>query len=293
MPKSKFNLREILNLSGKSHGSLEVTALAGSETEAVEIWFYGSIIDGFWFEDPTKPMEGFITPESFRAALDEAGGRPILLRIHSPGGYVEEASAMRAMLMSYPGEVTCRIDGLCASAATFVATAGTKILMQDTAFLMVHEPSMIVMGNVDDFKQAIKELNEISKGIAESYQNKTGLDIDQIRKMMADETWMSAETALQNGFVDEVIKEPVSKKSKNLARKNAHEIENSLKGFAHVPAAVKSQYLNVTEEPGSSDQAETSEAEATLAKEKHAKAIQALREKIQVQKEGERYDISL
>lgn len=293
MPKNKFNLRDILNLAG-SRGGLEVTSLAAGETEAVEIWFYGSIIDSFWFEDPAKPLEGFITPESFRAALDEAGGRPVLLRIHSPGGYVKEASAMRSMLMSYPGEVTCRIDGLCASAATFVATAGSKILMQDTAFMMIHEPSMLVMGTVNDFKQAIKELNEISKGIAESYQNKTSMDIDQIRKMMADETWMSAETALQNGFVDEVIKEPVSKKSRNLARKNAKEIENSLKGFTNVPAAVKAQFdLNVTEEPVSSEQAEASEAEAIEAKEKHAKAIQALREKIQVQKEGERYDISL
>ena len=277
----------------------------GGETE---IYFYGDILDSFWFLDPTNPPVGFITQESLKKALDNAAGKPILLRIHSAGGDVWVASAMRAMLMTYPGKVTCRIDGLCASAATMIAISGEKVLMQDSAYLMIHDPWTIAIGNEEELKKSVAMLKETKQGLIQAYKNKTGLDENKLDKMMKDETWMSAQTALDYGFVDEIVTKPISKEANNMVKNSAGTVSNALKGFEKVPEFVKrlfgmklekpempdEEMKNVTEEPGSSVQGEDSEAEANMAKENHAKAVQALREKLnQVKNEGEHYDISL
>lgn len=283
--------------------------MATAETDGgeIEIYFYGDIVDSYFFFNPTNPPAGFITQDSLKKALDNAAGKPILLRIHSAGGDVCVASAMRAMLMTYTGKVTCRIDGLCASAATMIAISGEKVLMQDSAYLMIHDPWTIAIGNEEELKKSVDMLKETKQGLIAAYKNKTGLDENKLDKMMRDETWMSAQTALDYGFVDETVTKPISKEANAMVKNTAGTVSNALKGFEKVPEFVKSLFgikgekpempveeMNVTEEPGSSVQGEDSEAEADLAKENHAKAVQALREKLnQVQKEGEHYDISL
>jgi ATP-dependent Clp protease protease subunit len=284
--------------------------MATAETDGgeTEIYFYGDIIDSFWLGNPTNPPVGLVTQESLKKALDNAAGKPILLRIHSAGGDVWVASAMRAMLMTYPGKVTCRIDGLCASAATMIAISGEKVVMQDSAYLMIHDPWTIAIGNEEELKKSVAMLKETKQGLIQAYKNKTGLDENKLDKMMKDETWMSAQTALDYGFVDEIVTKPISKEANNMVKNTAGTVSNALKGFEKVPEFVRSLFgikgekpkmpdeetKNVTEEPGSSVQDEASEAEADMAKENHAKAVQALREKLnQVQKEGEHYDISL
>lgn len=261
-----------------------------SESGDLELMFYGDIIDGAWFLDPTKPDPGYITPDLMSVMLEKAGGKNITLRIHSPGGEVFAASTIRSMLMTYPGHVTCRIDGLCASAATYVATAGERVLMQDSAFMMVHDPWTFAIGNVDELKVSIKMLQEVKKGIVESYQSKTNLEAGQLEKMMADETWMSARTAQEYGFIDEIITAPTSKATADRVRDSAGIMANALRGFDNVPDEVKEQYqdLNVTEEPGSSVQDEAADTEPVLGNPNRAEAVQALRAKIENLKKEEK-----
>jgi len=197
-----------------------------SESGEPEIEFYGYISEYSMFEDE-------ITPAMFKADLNNLGqGGPVTVRIHSGGGDVFAASAIRAILMDYPGRVTTRIDGLCASAATYVATAGDRVLMQDSAFFMIHDPWMLTWGGVDDLKAAINLLKTIKSGIIEAYQSKTALTADELAKMMAAETWMTAQQAQEYGFVDEVI---TNSPAKVLNMRNVA-VLNCLRNYANVPA---------------------------------------------------------
>ena len=249
------------------------------ESGEVEIYCYGDIMDSYWFWDPIHPPLGYITQDAMKEALDQAGGKPVLLRIHSSGGDMMAASAIRALLMSYPGKVTCQIDGLCASAATYIATAGAKVTMQDSAFFMIHDPWTITIGNVDDHRVTISMLKELKKGIVEAYMAKSTLEQNQIEKMMADETWMSAQTALENGFVDEIISQPTSARAAVMAKDSLSVMNHALKGYREVPEAVK-EMMNVTEAPATSVPEEPTDTEPDQGEMERERAVQALREKI-------------
>jgi len=236
-----------------------------SESGEPEIEFYGAISEYSWWEDD-------ITPAKFKADLANHGqGGPITIRIHSAGGDVFAASAIRAMIMDYPGRVTARIDGLCASAATYVAMAGDRVLMQDSAFFMIHDPWTIAWGGVDELKAAINLLKTVKSGIVETYQSKTSLEAEKLAKMMADETWMTAQQAQEFGFVDEVIRAPA--KTFDVARNMA--ILNCLRNYEHVPEALLAaeELPAETEEPTETNVAEedaASEAAEPVAEETEA-----------------------
>lgn len=257
------------------------------ETGDVEIYCYGDIMDSYWFYDPVHPPLGYVTQDAMKEALDQAAGKPVLFRIHSSGGDMMTASTIRSMLMSYPGKVTCQIDGLCASAATYIATAGSKVQMQDSAFFMIHDPWTITIGNVDDHRVTISMLKELKKGIVEAYMAKSTLEQAQIEKMMADETWMSAQTALDYGFVDEIISQPASARAAVMAKDSLVVMNNALKGYREVPQAVKEMMqngLNVTEEPATSVPEEPTDTEPDQGEMERERAVQALREKIKTLK---------
>ncbi len=107
--------------------------------------------------------------------------------------------------MEHKGAVTVKIEGLAASAASVIAMAGDKVLMAPTAFLMIHNPWSMGYGDADELRHAAAVLDEIADGLVLAYEIKTGLPYDTIRQMMADETWMSAQTAIDNGFADAML----------------------------------------------------------------------------------------
>ncbi|MAT45359.1 MAG: peptidase [Anaerolineaceae bacterium] len=200
-----------------------VVDAAESDSGETEIEFYGYISEYSWLEDD-------ITPAKFKADLAKLGNKPITIRVHSGGGDVYAASAIRAMIMDYPGKVTARIDGLCASAATYVAMAADHVKMQDSAFFMIHNPWMFTWGDEEELKAAANFLKKIKAGIVETYQSKTSLDAEKLSKMMSAETWMTAKEAQENGFVDEVI----SESAKSFDLKNAA-VLNALRNYENVP----------------------------------------------------------
>lgn len=230
-------VRRVLPGSGQPFERFwKVVDAATSESGEGELWFYGPISEFSWAGDE-------ITPKLMRDDLAKFGDKPITLRIHSAGGEVFAASAIRSMLMAYPGHVTAKIEGLCASAATYVAMAADTVQMQDSAFFMVHDPWTIAMGGVKEFTQVVKMLKALKKGIIETYQNKTSQSSEVLEKMMEDETWMSAQKALELGFVDEVITErSASQQFEELARAANAAIFNFMPDFDRLPAEVKSMY---------------------------------------------------
>jgi len=160
---------------------------------------YGSIADESWLDDD-------ITPQMFRDELFSGGG-PVTVWISSPGGDCIAASQIYSAMMDYPGNITVKIDGLAASAASVIAMAGTRVLMAPTAMIMVHNPATGAFGDHNDMKAAIRMLDEVKESIINAYELKTGLSRDEISRLMEAETWMNANKAMELGFADGLIED--------------------------------------------------------------------------------------
>lgn len=134
-----------------------------------------------------------------------SGTGPVTIWINSPGGDCIAASQIYAMLMDYKGDVTVKIDGIAASAASVIAMAGTKVLMAPTAMMMIHNPATIAFGDHVDMAKAIEMLDEVKESIINAYEIKTSLPRKQLSKMMDETTWMNAKKAEELGFIDGIL----------------------------------------------------------------------------------------
>ncbi len=110
------------------------------------------------------------------------------------------------MLMDYKGNVTVKIDGIAASAASVIAMAGTKVLMSPVSMLMIHNPATVAMGDTAEMQKAIDMLSEVKESIMNAYEIKTGMSRAKISHLMDAETWMDANSAVEMGFADEIMK---------------------------------------------------------------------------------------
>ncbi len=201
---------------------------AESESGEVELEFFGPISEYTWWGDE-------ITPAAFKKDLySKGGGNPVTVLVNSPGGEVIAASVIRSTLQEYPGNVTADIIGLAASAATIMVTGADHIRMRESALFMIHDPSMLTYGNIDEIKQALALLNTVKDSIIETYQTKTGMDAAKLAKMMTNTTWMTAKEAKDFGFVDEVVTGSLKKAPANVG------FANCLKNYANVPASLLS-----------------------------------------------------
>ena len=134
-----------------------------------------------------------------------SGEGPITVWINSPGGDCIAASQTYTMLMDYKGDVTVKIDGVAASAASVVAMAGTKVLIAPTALMMIHNPATMAFGDHVDMEKAIAMLDEVKESIINAYELKTSLSRRQLSHMMDDTTWMNAQKAVELGFADGIL----------------------------------------------------------------------------------------
>lgn len=158
----------------------------------------GTIAEESWFDDD-------VTPELFRKELNSGKG-DITVWINSPGGDCVAAAQIYNMLMDYKGNVTIKIDGIAASAASVIAMAGTKVLMSPVSMLMIHNPMTIAFGNAGEMEKAIAMLDEVKESIINAYEIKTGMSRAKLSHLMDAETWMDANKAVELGFADNIIK---------------------------------------------------------------------------------------
>lgn len=129
----------------------------------------------------------------------------IHLRINSPGGDVFGARAIVAAFRGSGAKVIAHIDGLAASAATFIAANCDEVHMADGAFFMIHQASTMTWGNSADLRETANLLDKVDNTIVNDYVRKTGQAEQQVRDWMAAETWFTAEEAKQYGFVDQIV----------------------------------------------------------------------------------------
>ena len=115
------------------------------------------------------------------------------------------AAQIYNMLMDYKGNVTVKIDGIAASAASVIAMAGTKVLVSPVSMLMIHNPATVAFGDSSEMQKAISMLDEVKESIINAYEIKTGLSRTKLSHLMDAETWMDANSAVEMGFADEIM----------------------------------------------------------------------------------------
>lgn len=184
---------------------------AQADADAVTIYLYDIIVP----DEETADWWGGVDPLSFAQAVSAAKGKPIRLRINSPGGDVFAARAMAQHLAEHDKPVHVIVDGYAASAATVVAIQGTTLNMAPGAMFMIHKSWSIGVGNSDDLLQMAALLEKVDQTLADSYQKKlarAGKDTSAaaIMQMMQDETWFTADEAVAAGFADTVSSEQTS-----------------------------------------------------------------------------------
>ncbi len=161
------------------------------------LFLNGAIAEESWFDDE-------VTPAFFQKELGEGEG-DLTVWINSPGGDCIAAARIYNMLRNYKGHVTVNIDGIAASAASVIAMAGSKVIMSPVSMLMIHNPMTIAFGEKSDMKRAMAMLDEVKESILNAYEIKTGMEREKLATLMDKETWMNVHSAMELGFVDEMM----------------------------------------------------------------------------------------
>lgn len=168
------------------------------ETGGAELYIDGVIATGKgWFEDA-------VTPRDFRRQLAGAQG-DLTVFISSPGGDVFAGAEIYTALKEYKGTVTVKVSGIAASAASIIAMGGDKLYMSPGAYLMIHNAWTCMAGNQYDMEGMRDVLQEIDKGLITVYEARTGKPRDELAAMLKAGTYMSAQTAVDEGFADGIL----------------------------------------------------------------------------------------
>lgn len=148
-----------------------------------------------------------VTAKQFTNDLKAAGkAKTVTLRLNSPGGSVFDGIAIYNALKRHPARKVVHIDGLAASIASVIAMAGDEVAMPENAMLMIHDPSGVVAGTSADMRSTAEALDRIKGGLVAAYRDKTGKPDDEIERLMAEETWLTAAEAVALGFADRIEK---------------------------------------------------------------------------------------
>ena len=149
------------------------------------------------------------SPSMVDKAIEKANGEDLEVEINSGGGSVFAGSEIYTALKSYPGNVTVKIVGLAASAASVIAMAGKKVMMSPTAQMMIHNVSSCAEGDYREMEHTAEILKNANDTIANAYRLKTGKTQEELLALMDKETWMTAQKAKELGFIDEVMFEDI------------------------------------------------------------------------------------
>lgn len=183
------------------------------------------------------------TKDSVKKALNEAGGQDVLINISSSGGSIIEGMAISEMIALYAGKTTTRGIGIVASAATIILMAGKKKEMTKNSFFMMHNSWGGVEGNAFELEKTIELLRMFDEQMAQIYtaqlESKGKLmdgdkekTLQEVKKMMSAETWLTAEEALEMGFIDSIVEE---KEEDNSIYKETYALIRAESRFKNIP----------------------------------------------------------
>lgn len=184
------NMNKLLNLKR------DIRFESKGENE-YKLTVYGSI--GGWFSENNA--------EAVRRKIQDVKAEKIHVHINSGGGSAFDGVAICNQLKQHSAEIIVHIDGWAASAASVIAMAGDKIIMPSNTMMMIHQASTFEYGNADLFEKTARDLRKIDSALAASYKKRfVGTD-EELKQLLKDETWLTAEEAVALGLADEIADE--------------------------------------------------------------------------------------
>lgn len=205
--------------------------------ESVEVSIFDEI--GMW---------GVSAKDFISELKNKAAGKKVCLSINSPGGSVFDALAIYNALRASGSEVEVKILGVAASAASLIAMAGDKIIMPENTFMMIHNPWAVAAGNAEELRDFADTLDTIGSSLVKTYVARTGMSEQDVKDLLAAETWLTAQDAVDKGFADEI--EPALKVAASYYTGN-------------LPENIKAAIVTVTVEENCTTNADGSESETT------------------------------
>ena len=194
------------------------------EGERAVIYIYGTIGEGWTEEESNKA-------KNIAQELDALGGKPVDVRIDSGGGDVYEGFAIASALLRYEGHVRAYVDGMAASAASYIAIMADEVVMADFAWFMIHDAWCYTAGNAAQLLEDAARLEALDATIAKMIADRTGKDVDEVKAAMDAETWLDAEASLEFGLADRI---------EETGKRMAACVDAALASrYAHVPEAVE------------------------------------------------------
>lgn len=189
-------------------------------TNSADIYIYGDIYDSWWDDESNSAI-------SLKDKLLELGDiSEINLHINSLGGDVFEGLAMFNLLKQHKANVKVYIDGVAASIASVIAMAGDKIYMPKNSMMMIHNCWSYASGNSKEFRKLADDLDKIMESSIESYMSKINITKDELKELLDNETWLTAQECFDMGFADELlaisddIEQSASKSIMDLVKEN-------------------------------------------------------------------------
>lgn len=193
-----------------------------NEGQRATVYIYGTIGDDWWCpEDANRAKD-------FSQTLDGLSPKPLDIRIDSCGGDVYEGFAIAGAIARYEGETVAHVDGIAASAASYIALMADRVSMSDYAFLMIHNAWTCCQGNRDELRTTADRLEGIDGSIAQIIASRSGMAVEDVARAMSAETWYTAEGAREAGLCDEVV-------------------ETEERVAARIEPAIAARFLNVPE----------------------------------------------
>lgn len=193
----------IMKIVSTSQKGLNIRSLANNEAEIV---IYAGIGQDFWGDGSMISAKAF--SEELKKIPDSV--KTINVRINSPGGDVFDGVAIYNRLKQHKAKKVVHIDGLAASIASIIALAGDEIVMGEGALFMIHLPWTMAYGNRMELDNTVSRLMDVEEQMVGIYAKRTGLDRNEIRSMLENETWMSADEAIEKGFVHKQAEETLA-----------------------------------------------------------------------------------
>lgn len=192
-----------------------------------------------------------ISAKQFAKELKSLGNRRLLVRINSPGGEIFEGNAIYNALRRHPGGADVAVDALAASMASVIAMVGDKRSMAENGMFMIHNPWSVAFGESKDFTRTAGLLDDLKENIISAYAGRTGMERKQLSSMMDEESWLTADEALEMGFITEIT-EPLqaynsferfdiskfNKLPKNFMAKKPEEKATAITAVAEIPAVI-------------------------------------------------------
>ncbi len=220
-----MKVSKLLQLIRDNAGAEQKNAIRAEESDSgAHIYVFG-VIDPWWGA----------SAEAVIAALAGFRGKDVHVHVNSPGGDVFEGRAIAAALVAHDAQIICHIDGLVASAATYIPRAANQVLMTEGGRYMIHESWTIGYGNKGELRKTADLLEGIDADIASDYVKQTGATLEQVNAWMEAETWFSADQALEHKFIDAITPNSKRESARDQANWNLSAYRNAPKSTESAP----------------------------------------------------------